>query len=62
MSENLKGELKTNEYTIVHHSREFFKIFNKLDNPIRIEIGNDGDFDTLITIQPCSEEAKKDEN
>ena len=55
MSENLSGELKTNEYTIIHHSREFFKIFNELDHPIHVEIGNDGEFDTLIKIRPCSE-------
>lgn len=53
MAEILSGDLKTNEYTIIHHSREFIKIFNGLAHPISVEFAGD-DIDTIITIRPTS--------
>ena len=53
MAEIISGDLKTNEYTIIHHSREFIKVFNGLGYSINIEFSGDG-VDTVITIRPTS--------
>ena len=53
MSERLDGELKTREYTIIHHSKEFIKVFNNLDHSIHVEFSNDG-VDTLVNIRPST--------
>jgi len=50
MSEKLSWKLNSDKYTIVHHSKEFIKIFNGLNNSICVEVTND-DFDTVITIR-----------
>lgn len=53
MSEKLSGTLETNEYTLIHHSREFIKVFNGLGHPIHVEFAGD-EIDTIITIRPTS--------